>query len=108
MDMLADAALGPRPVADLPKHLPDERVTLLEQQPPDFTAAHRQERQRPIVDFGVWRPGGRSRRAEFEARAPLEPCPTQGSGLATSTNAWHPFRAADAAGWRLAHASTAR
>ena len=69
---------------------------------------NRQERQRPIVDFGVWRPGGRSRRAEFEARAPLEPCPTQGSGLATSTNAWHPFRAADAAGWRLAHASTAR
>ena len=40
MDMLADAALGSWPVADLPKHLPDERRTLFEQQPPDFTAAH--------------------------------------------------------------------
>ena len=56
----------------------------------------------------VWRHGGRSGRAGFEARAPLEPCLTQGSGLATSTNARHPFRAADAAGWRPAHGSTAR
>ena len=39
MDMLADAALGSRPVADLPKHLPNERPPLLTQQSPDFTAA---------------------------------------------------------------------
>eukprot|EP00964_Phaeocystis_antarctica_P017093 scaffold9424_cov53-Phaeocystis_antarctica.AAC.2 len=32
MDMLADAALGSRPVADLPKHLPNER-------PPPLPAA---------------------------------------------------------------------
>ena len=61
----------------------------------------RQERARPIVDFGVWRHGGRSGRAVFEARAPPEPWPTQGSGLATSTNGWHPCRAADAADWRI-------
>jgi hypothetical protein len=61
----------------------------------------RQERARPIVDFGVWRHGGRSGRAVFEARAPPEPCPTQGSGLATSTNGWHPCTAADAADWRI-------
>ena len=49
MDMLADAALGPRPVADLPKHLPDERVTLLEQEPPDFTAAHLTDEQKESI-----------------------------------------------------------